>query len=153
MARRKSKKVRRSTRKTFNLASLAESALIANAVTTGFFNCSLNDFIRSPDGGAGSAGMNVITGRELLTGITGGSYGTSGTIKAGGGMTGVRPYNQATGSSFGVTVRENLADNGGMMIGSLILIPFGFRAFSKLTSKPRSTLNKALKMGGLPLKV
>jgi len=152
MARRKSKKVRRSTRKTFNLASLAESALIANAVTTGFFNCSLNDFIRSPDGGAGVAGLNVITGRELLTGITGGSYGTTKTQKVAS-FNGRDPYTMTMGSSFGATVRENLSDNGGMMIGSLILIPFGFRAFSKLTSKPRSTLNKALKMGGLPLKV
>ncbi len=157
MARRKSRKTRsRRSAKTFNLGGLAESALIANAVTTGFFNCGLNDFIFAKDGGGSAntiAGRTTITAREILAGVTGGvgGYGTSSTAKIaqiGGGY-----KNVSAGGSFGMTVKENLKENGAAMVGSLILIPAGFRVFNKLTSKPRSTLNKALKMSGLPMKV
>jgi len=155
MARRKSKKSRtRRSAKTFNLGSLAESALIANAVTSGFFNCTLNDFIFNTAGASGGQGRSAITGREIIAGLTGGigGYGTMQTTvtqtigqKA--------PTYNTYGVPFGEQVKENLKDNGAAMIGSLILIPAGFRVFNKLTSKPRGTLNKALKMSGLPMKV
>tara|TARA_R110000824_G_scaffold136258_1_gene299846 strand:+ start:115 stop:582 length:468 start_codon:yes stop_codon:yes gene_type:complete len=155
MARRKSKKTRTRRSKNINLGGLAESALIANAVTSGFFNCTLNDFIFAKDGASGGMGQTAITGREIIAGVTGGigGYGTSRTVKAGGGTTGVRPYTTTIGNTFGVQVRENLSENGGAMIASLILIPAGFKVFNRLTSKPRGTLNKALKMSGLPVKV
>jgi hypothetical protein len=146
MARRKTRRTTRRTPKTFNLASLAESALIANAVTQGFFNANLQEFISQSPGQ-----MNQITARELLSGITGGSYGTQGTIrtsKIGGGY-----QVSAVGMPFADQVRENLSNNGVAMVGSLIVIPAGFKVFNRLTRKPRSTLNKALKMSGLPLKV
>ena len=148
MARRRTrtKTTRRRAPKTFNLASLAESALIANAVTQGFFNTSLQELISTSPGQ-----MNQITARELLSGITGGSFGTQGTVrssKIGGGY-----QLTAVGSPFGQTVRENLTNNGAAMVGQLILIPVGFKAFNKLTSKPRATINKAMRMGGLPVKV
>lgn len=149
MARRRSrsKAPRRRTQKTFNLMGLAESALIANAVTQGFFDVSLNDFVFSTTGGT----RGQITGRELLSGITGGSYGTlyrERRAQLGGGST----YN-TVGQPFADQVKENLSNNGGAMVAQLIAIPAGFKVFSKLTSKPRSTMNKALKMSGLPLKV
>jgi hypothetical protein len=149
-ARRTRRKSARRTRapKTLNLAGIAESALIANAVTQGFFNTSLQEFISQSPGQP-----NQITARELLSGITGGSFGTMSQIKAGGGTTGVRPYMQTVGSPFGLTVRDNLANNGAAMVGQLILIPAGFKVFTKLTRKPRSTMNKALKMSGLPVRV
>ncbi len=147
MARRRTRrKSTRRTPKTFNLASLAESALIANAVTQGFFNANLQEFISQSPGQ-----MNQITARELLSGITGGSFGTQGTVrtsKIGGGY-----QLSAVGMPFTEQVRENLANNGAAMVGSLIVIPAGFKVFNRLTRKPRSTLNKALKMSGLPLKV
>ena len=153
MARRKTRRTTRRQPKTFNLGSLAESALIANAVTVGFFNCTLNDFVFSKDGSSGNSGRSSITGREIIAGITGGvgGFGTSGTVrssKVGGGY-------QLTsfGQPFGAQVRDNLANNGAGMVGQLILIPAGFKVFNKLTRKPRSTLNKALKMSGLPMKV
>jgi len=144
---------RRRSPKTFNLGSLAESALIANAVTQGFFNCTLNDFVFSTSGSSGGQGRTAITGRELIAGITGGvgGFGTMQTVtssKVGGGV----QYN-TFGVPFGEQVRENLKDNGAKMVGSLILIPAGFKVFNKLTRKPRSTLNNALKMSGLPMKV
>ena len=149
MARRRSRSrtPRRRTQKNFNLMGLAESALIANAVTQGFFDTSLNDFVFSKTGGT----RGQITGRELLSGITGGSFGTQYTerrAQIGGGST----YS-SVGQPFADQVRENLSNNGAAMVGQLILIPAGFKVFSKLTSKPRSTMNKALKMSGLPLKV
>jgi hypothetical protein len=155
MAARKSRRktTRRRSPKTFNLAGLAESALIANAVTQGFFNCTLNDFVFSTSGSSGGQGRSAITGRELIAGITGGvgGFGTMQTVtsaKMGGGV----QYN-TFGVPFGEQVRENLKDNGAKMVGSLILIPAGFKVFNKLTRKPRSTLNNALKMSGLPMKV
>ena len=157
MARRKSKTARRSSRsKSFNVANALEAGLIANAVTQGFFNCSIGDFVFSTDGGGRSVtmeGRSTITAREIIAGLTGGvgGYGTSGVSKlqkVGGG------YNEiAYGQSFGAQVKENLSDNGGRMVGSLILIPAGFKVFNTLTRKPRSMVNKGLKMTGLPLKV
>ena len=149
MPARKSRRkaTRRRSPKTFNLGSLAESALIANAVTKGFFDVGLQDFLMSTTGGT----RGQITGRELLSGITDGSFGTIYTerrAQLGGGST----YS-SVGQPFGAQVRENLSNNGVAMVGQLILIPAGFKAFNKLTRKPRSTLNSALKMSGLPLKV
>ena len=147
-SRRKSRRTTlRSTTKTFNLGSLAESALIANAVTQGFFDTSLQDFIFSTTGGT----RGQITGRELLSGITGGSFGTiyqERRAQLGGGTT----YN-TVGQPFAAQVRENLSNNGAAMVVQLVAIPAGFKVFNKLTRKPRSTLNKALKMSGLPMKV
>ena len=158
MARRRTTKRRAPTRraKTFNVANALEAGLIANAVTNGFFNCGLGDFVFSKDGGGASttiAGRSTITARELIAGITGGAggFGTSGTsklYKVGGGT-----VDMAYGQSFGLQVRENLSENGGQMVASLILIPAGFKVFNTLTKKPRSMANRALKMTGLPLKV
>lgn len=148
MARRRTrKKTRRSSPKTINAARVLESALIANAVTQGFFNTTIGDFAFSKD----AMGMNQITARELFSGLSGGSFGTqtSVSVKQLGGTTAVRQ----TGASFGQTVQNNLSNNGGQMVASLILIPAGFKVFSKLTTKPRSMANRALKMSGLPVRV
>ena len=146
MARRRTRTKRAPRRaKTFNLASLAESALIANAVTSGFFNVTLGEFV-----GKTNLAPNQITARELFRGVTGQGAGfgtevTGGTAPGG--------YQLTLGNPFGQTVKTNLQNNGVQMISSLILIPVGFRAFNKLTSKPRSQINRALKMGGVPVKV
>jgi hypothetical protein len=151
--RTKRKTTRRSRPKTFNVAGLAESALLANAITQGFFNCTLNDFVFSTSGSSGGQGRSAITGRELIAGLTGGvgGYGTMQTVtsaKMGGGV-----QYQTFGVPFGEQVKENLKDNGAKMIGSLILIPAGFKVFKKLSRKPLGTMNKALKMSGLPVRV
>ena len=148
MARRRSrKKTRRSSPKTINAARVLESALIANAVTQGFFNTTIGDFAFSKD----AMGMNQITARELFSGLSGGSFGTQSIakVKQLGGAT----ASVSTGASFGQTVQNNLSQNGGQMVASLILIPAGFKVFNKLTSKPRSMANRALKMSGLPVRV
>ena len=158
MARRKSRKTTSRSPKTFNLGNLAKSALIANAVTQGFFNADLGTFLFDTQGGEAGKGVSItgmsrITIREIFAGVTGqgDGYGTTAMIttsQMGGGT-----KSQIVGNTFTNQVKANLKENGATMVGSLILIPAGFRVFNKLTRKPRSVANKALKMSGLPLKV
>ena len=117
--------------------------MIANAVTQGFFNTTIGEFAMSKD----AMNMNQITARELFSGLSGGSFGTTTAVKQLGGKVAM------AGNSFGDTVKNNLTQNGGQMVASLILIPAGFKVFSKLTTKPRSMANRALKMSGLPVRV
>ena len=158
MARRKSRKSRSPSRrsKTFNVASALEAGLIANAVTQGFFNADIGTFLFNTTGGEAGRGVSVtgmqtITAREIIAGLTGGDYGTQSMItyaQMGGGS-----RTELVGNTFGAQVQANLRANGGKMVGSLVLIPAGFKVFNTLTRKPRSMANKALKMTGLPLKV
>lgn len=146
MARRRTtrRKTRRSSPKTINAAKVLEAGMIASAVTQGFFNVSIGDFVMNTSG----LGQSQITARELLSGITGGSFGTQSA-----GSTAGQFQLKPTGMAFGATVQNNLASNGARMVGSLILIPAGFKVFNKLTRQPRSMANKALKMSGLPVRV
>jgi hypothetical protein len=145
MARRRNRRTPRKTRrnKTFNIASALEAGLIGNALTQGFFNVSIGEFVMS------TAPMqnSQITARELISGLSGGSFGTMTKQSVGQFGTAV------SGGTFGQTVKSNLQANAGGMIASLILIPAGFKVFNKLSSKPRGLTNKALKMSGLPLRV
>jgi hypothetical protein len=150
MARRKTRrKTRRSSPKTINAAKVLEAGMIANAVSTGFFNVGIGDFVMSKS----SMGPSQITARELIAGITGGAggFGTQYTVtqgnKAGGYSTSTR------GLAFGEQVQANLSNNGARMIGQLILIPAGFKVFNKLTRSPRTMTNKLLKQTGLPVRV
>tara|TARA_R110000737_G_scaffold101530_2_gene135213 strand:- start:239 stop:685 length:447 start_codon:yes stop_codon:yes gene_type:complete len=148
MARRKSRsKSPRRTSKTINALSVFESGMIASAVTKGFFDVNIGEFVMSQT----SMTKNQITARELISGLTGGSYGTTQSIRLK--QLGGTYATITSGSDFGTTVKENLANNGGAMLASLVLIPVGFRVVSKLTSKPRSLVNKTAKMAGLPLRV
>jgi hypothetical protein len=146
MARRKSKaKPRSRTTKNVNILNIAESALLANAVTQGLFNTNLKDFVMGTQKGVYNAGFD---GGDRLTlpeifGIGskvgfGGNYGS----------------NPAAGfENFSSTVMSNAKNNFMAMGTSLILIPIGFTVASKLTKKPRATTNKLLKMTGLGVKV
>jgi len=141
MARRKSKKTRtRRSAKNINILNIAESALIANAVTVGLFNTNIKEFITGTTN-YGSDGSTVLSLPELL-GI---DRKTGKSVAFGG--------NYGAGYSLSSVLQQNLRANGGKMLGQLILIPIGFKAVTKLTSKPRSTINKGLKMTGLPMKV
>ena len=148
MARRKnSRKAPRRMPKTINALTILESGMIASAVTKGFFDVNIGEFVMSQS----SLTKNQITARELISGLTGGSYGTTQSVKlakVGGGY-----QTLTSGSDFGDTVKQNLSNNGGAMIASLVLIPVGFKVVSKLTSKPRSLVNRTAKMAGLPMRV
>jgi hypothetical protein len=146
MARRKSKaKPRRRTAKNINILNIAESALLANAVTQGLFNSNLKDFVMGTKDGvyrAGADGGERLTLPEIL-GVGskiafGGNYGSPPKVGF---------------ENFSSAVMSNAKNNFMAMGTSLILIPIGFTVASKLTKKPRATTNKLLKMTGLGVKV
>jgi len=143
MARRKSSKSRRrKSAKQINILGVAESGLILNAVTTNLFNANLGDFFMGTRNGkyvAGADGSTRLTLPEMFGAGAGGVGGTySATSKV---------------QSIGDVMMWNFKKNAPQLIGSLILIPVAFRVGMKLTSKPRSTVNKGLKMTGLGVKV
>ena len=148
MARRKSKaKPRRRTAKNVNILNIAESALLANAVTQGLFNSNLKDFVMGTRDGsyvAGRDGAQRLTLPEIIG---------WGSIPFGGEYKGAMAAAPVGFENFSSTVMTNAKANFGTMATSLIFIPIGFTAFSKLTKKPRSTTNKLLKMTGLGVKV
>ena len=146
MARRKSKaKPRKRTAKTVNILNIAESALLANAVTQGLFNSNLKDFVMGTRDGAyvaGKDGGDRLTLPEI--------FGVGSKVAFGGnyGATPMRGF-----ENFSSAVMTNAKDNFLTMGASLILIPVGFTLASRLTKKPRATTNKLLKMTGLGVKV
>ena len=145
MARRKSKaKPRSRTAKNVNILNIAESALLANAVTQGLFNSNLKDFVMGTQNGKynpGADGGDRLTLPELFGAGPGGFGGSYGAIPTKG------------FENFSSAVMTNAKNNFGTMATSLILIPLGFTVASKLTKKPRATTNKLLKMTGLGVKV
>ena len=146
MARRKSKaKPRSRTVKNVNILNIAESALLANAVTQGLFNSNLKDFVFGTRDGAYVAGRD---GGDRLTLPE--IFGVGSKIAFGGNY-GSNP--QVGFENFSSTVMTNAKNNFMTMGASLILIPIGFTVASKLTRKPRATTNKLLKMTGLGVKV
>ena len=145
MARRKSKaKPRKRTAKNINLLNIAESALLANAVTQGLFNSNLKDFVMGTRDGvyvAGGDGSSRLTLPEII-GVGkipfGGSYGA----------------NPGKGyENFSSTVMTNAKANFITMGTQLIAIPIGFTLASRLTKKPRASANKLLAYTKLGVKV
>ena len=146
MARRKSKaKPRSRTAKNINILNIAESALLANAVTQGLFNSNIKDFVFGTRDGAYVAGRD---GGDRLTLPE--IFGVGSKIAFGGNY-GSNP--QVGFENFSSAVMTNAKNNFMTMGTSLILIPIGFTVASKLTKKPRATTNKLLKMTGLGVKV
>jgi hypothetical protein len=119
MARRKSKaKPRSRTAKNVNILNIAESALLANAVTQGLFNSNLKDFVMGTQKGvynAGFDGGDRLTLPEIL-GI--------GSKVGFGGNYGSNP--QVGFENFSSAVMTNAKNNFMTMGTSLILIPIGF---------------------------
>jgi hypothetical protein len=118
MARRKSKaQPRRRTAKNINILNIAESALLANAVTQGLFNSNLKDFVMGTQNGKynpGADGGDRLTLPEIFgvgPGGFGGSYGS-------------KP--QVGFENFSSAVTTNAKNNFMTMATSLILIPIGF---------------------------
>jgi len=146
MARRKSKaKPRSRTAKNVNILNIAESALLANAVTQGLFNSNLQDFVMGTRDGvykAGIDGGDRLTLPEIL-GI--------GPKIAFGGNYGSPPLKGF--ENFSSAVMTNAKNNFGEIATSLIGISVGFKLATRLTKKPRATTNKLLKMTGLGVKV
>jgi len=139
MARRKAKPKRR-TKNTINVLNIAESVMIANLATTNILGVNMKDFLFAGSGFSGlSAGgyqsgkpnhNYVITLRELLRGE---QFPSKGGVPV----------------PFGTAITLNLKNNAMPLIAGAILIPVGFKLVKKITTKPRATTNRMLKMAGL----
>ena len=119
--------------------NVAESALLASAVTQGLFNTNIVEFMTGiTDKGfrPGTDGSYTLTLPELIgigPGGVGGNY--SDLIKSQGGLHKV--------------VKDNVMNNGLIMAAQLIGIPVAFRMGSKLLKRPRKQMNQLLKTAGI----
>ena len=130
---------RRSKPKT-NLADLAVSGLVANAITQGAFNANLMDFFTGNRDGkfmAGGDGSYRLTLPELL-GIGKSNFGG----------------NYSAGITLTDVMKANIKKNGVSMAAQTILIPVVAKSLTKVLRKPvLNPINKAIKMTGLDVKV
>jgi len=94
-----------------------------------------------------NTGASMITASELLSGLTGGSAGTSGGMMFGG------KY-MTYGDSLMNTIKSNIEDNWVSMLAGVVLIPVVARSVTKLIRKPVILpANRMLKSVGLDVKV
>ena len=140
---------RRRTKPKTNLTNIAVSALVANSITQGAFNTDLKTFImgsKTADA-TNNTGATMITARELLSGLTGGSAGTSGGMSMGG-----KYYSY--GDTLANTLKSNLEDNWVSMVAGVVLIPVIAKSVTRLIRKPVILpANRMLKSAGLDVKV
>jgi len=116
--------------------SVAESLLLANAVTKGAFNPDLQEIFTGKVNGQykpGADGAWTLTLPELLGAGPGGVGGNYGTYQ--GGLTGV--------------LKDNLQNNGAQLLMSLVVIPMAFKVGGSLLKKPRRQANALLKQVGV----
>ena len=94
-----------------------------------------------------NTGAPMITARELISGLTGGTGGTSGGMMLGGKYF-------SYGDTFANTIKSNLEDNWVSMVAGVVLIPVVVKSVSKLIRKPVILpANRMLKSVGLDVKV
>ena len=105
--------------------------MMADAITKGVFNADLRSFLMSDTGAAYTSGtkMTQITLRELLSGATGGSYGTTYTATIGG-------KKGTYGNTISEQLMANLKSNGLMMAFNLLAIPIAFKVGKQVLAKP-----------------
>ena len=138
MARKRMKKTRRTRKPKLNLVNVAQTVVVANAVTSTMFNTNVVQFLTGQTGAAnsyGADGSSIMSLPELL------GIGTS--VKFGG--------NYGTGRSFSTQWRANLAANGGagMLAAKVVLIPVGFKIGKALSAPLRREVGKGLKFIGV----
>jgi len=141
MARRNMKKKapRRRKSQRINLVNLAESAILADAVTKGLFGANIVGFLTGRVDGKftpGADGYATITLPELM------GFNSQGfSFQNIGGRYGSK--------SFLEGVQYNLSRKGTQMAATLILTPIAFKVGKQLTAKPRRSANRLLDMTGL----
>jgi hypothetical protein len=110
---------------------IAESAMLADAITKGVFNSDLRSFLMSEVGAANTSGTKFtqITLRELLSGATGGDYGTQYSMTQGG-------KKSTYGNTFSDQIMANIKANGLQMAFSLLAIPIAFKVGKQVLAKP-----------------
>ena len=123
----------------------AQSLIVMNATTKALFGVGAVQFATQgwltpkTTGSMGGAGNSwTLSASELLSGLTGGSFGQSGSGPWTDNMAGLQ-----------AAIKKNLEANGGQALATMIFVPVAFRVGKKLTSKPRADANRLLKMAGL----
>ena len=119
-----------------NITNTAESLVIANAVTKGFFGSNLREFIDLRPKAANNS--HILTLGELIGGQ---GFGQSSSYAGGTG---------GTMDGLMTAVKYNLSRNGGTMLATMVLAPIAFKFGKKLLSKPViRPANRMLKMAGV----
>jgi hypothetical protein len=104
--------------------------VMADQVTKGLFNIDLRSFLMEQSAGTTSGTQHTqITLRELLSGATGGSYGTTYTLTQGG-------RKGTYGNSFGEQIKANLKANGPQMAFNVIALPLAFKYGKRVLARP-----------------
>jgi hypothetical protein len=131
------------------LTNIAVSALVANSITQGVFNTDLKTFIMGSKtaNATNNTGAPMITARELISGLTGGTGGTSGGMMMGGKYL-------SYGDTLANTIKSNVQDNWVSMVAGVVLIPVVAKTVTKLIRKPVILpANRMLKTTGLDVKL
>ena len=140
---------RRTRRKrAFNVVNAAESLVLANAGSMALFGTSLPAFAQegwalpSSSGPLGSGHSTKFSAAELIKGIIPGgeSFGMSGTHFG-------EPANSY--AAVWASMKSNMRANGPMALGTILLVPIGFRVGKRLLSKPRNATNRFLDYAGV----
>jgi len=150
MARRKANgrfsrqtKTRRRSKPKTNLANVAVSAAVANAVTEGMFNTNLVEFMTGRVNGnfrPGADGSHILTLPELIGIGPGGIGGNFGSMKG--------------HTSLSESLMTNLRKNGPKMVAGVVVIPMIANVATKLLRKPVILpANRLLKSTGLDVKL
>lgn len=132
---------RRTTKPMLNVLKTAETVVLANAATKALFGTDVASF--ALDGwarpqGAGSNNSWELSAAELVSGLTGGSFGFGEKYL---GMVGEQPVMAA--------IKKNLSDNGGQALATMLLAPIGFKVARKVLARPLiNPANRMLKAAG-----
>jgi hypothetical protein len=138
VTRRKKKTTRRSRQKGVSILGVAETYMLASAATQTLFNMNALEFVMgapgAPSWGTG-AGYNKIGLKELFS-----KTQYQGNNKMGG-IGSQRPTIDL--------IKENLNENWGKGVASMILIPLGFRVGKQVARPAISRTNRLLGKAGI----
>jgi len=150
MARRKSRKTRRSSPKRTNILNVAQSIILGNAVTRTLFNTNMYEFATGRVGGStfanstGSAwSQSNITLPELIGMGMNVQSQMDGTTYSG--------YGGIHSGTLADQIKANFQANMAEGLTTLIVTPIAFKVVSKLAAKPRREFNKLARTVGLPI--
>ena len=150
MARRKSRKTRRSSPKRTNILNVAQSIILGNAVTRTLFNTNMYEFVSGRVGGStfsNSTGsqwsQSNITLPELV--------GMGMNVQGGQDADSYSGYGGIHTGTLADQIKSNFQANMAEGLTTLIVTPIAFKVVSKLAAKPRREFNKLAKTVGLPI--
>jgi hypothetical protein len=153
MARRKSKKTRRSSPKRTNVLNVAQSVILGNAVTQTLFNTNMYEFVTGRIDGSYSPGSIGQSSQITLPELLGAGMGVKGQAAAqlGGTPLQTSGYGGVIQGQFSQTLKDNLQANFASGLTTMVVTPIAFKVISKLAAKPRREFNKLARTVGLPI--